>query len=77
MVPELLMPIYEYRCEGCDKTFEILQRLGAGADDLECPHCAGRHLSKQFSTFAASTAPSSSAGAGGDCGAPGCGTGFT
>jgi putative FmdB family regulatory protein len=47
------MPIYEYRCRECDHQFEILQRLGEGADDLACPRCDRHELEKLFSTFAA------------------------
>ncbi len=47
------MPIYEYRCQECEHQFEILQRIGEGADDLACPRCDRRRLVKQFSTFAA------------------------
>lgn len=46
------MPIYEYRCEQCDHRFEILQRLGDGADGLRCPDCGVSRLEKMFSTFA-------------------------
>ncbi len=54
------MPIYEYRCEECDHRFEIIQRLGEGADGLACPGCGAPRLEKMFSTFAAS-APEGSA----------------
>ena len=33
------MPLYEYRCAECGKRFEILQRLGQGAEGL--PHLRG------------------------------------
>jgi putative FmdB family regulatory protein len=35
------MPIYEYRCDACSGTFEILQPMGASAPD-GCSHCGGR-----------------------------------
>lgn len=47
------MPLYEYRCRECGHRFEILQRLGQGADGLECPQCGAPGVEKQFSTFAA------------------------
>ncbi len=49
------MPIYEYRCTECDHRFEILQRLGEGAEELTCPGCGVPRLEKMFSTFAATT----------------------
>jgi putative FmdB family regulatory protein len=50
------MPIYEYRCNDCGNRFEILQRLGQGADGVHCPSCGEERIEKQFSTFASSTA---------------------
>jgi putative FmdB family regulatory protein len=44
------MPIYEYRCIDCDRTFEALVR--AGHDDAQCPSCNGDHLSREMSVFA-------------------------
>lgn len=65
------MPIYEYRCEECGETLEILQSMAAGSEGLTCPACGSEQLSKTFSTFAAATG--SPAGAA----ASGCGSGFT
>jgi putative FmdB family regulatory protein len=45
------MPIYEYRCENCDKSFETLVRPGHG-DDAQCPSCNGLNLSREMSVFA-------------------------
>ena len=47
------MPIYEYRCAGCKRSFEMLVR--SGDNDLRCPHCNSRKLSREMSTFAART----------------------
>ncbi|MDB5108731.1 MAG: hypothetical protein JWM69_1672 [Candidatus Binatus sp.] len=80
------MPIYEYRCEDCDRSFEALVRNGH--DDAQCPHCQGGKLSRELSTFAArgSNGDGASAAAktiamngssggmrGGGCGSGGCG----
>jgi putative FmdB family regulatory protein len=46
------MPLYEYRCRDCGHRFEILQRLGQGAEGLACPRCGADQLDKQYSTFA-------------------------
>jgi putative FmdB family regulatory protein len=45
------MPIYEYRCEPCEHSFETLIR-GQG-DVAHCPKCGGVELAKQFSVPAA------------------------
>lgn len=74
------MPLYEYRCRDCGHRFEILQRLGEGAEGLACPGCGAEALAKQYSTFASATGggnaqsqqSQSAASTGGGCGA-GCG----
>lgn len=69
------MPIYEYRCQSCQHEFEILQAMGADANELDCPDCGERRLTRQHSTFAATASRSSSPTA---CAQPGCNdTGFT
>ncbi len=35
------MPLYEYRCKECKKTFEVLQKINARPVD-ECIHCCGK-----------------------------------
>lgn len=34
------MPIYEYRCEECEREIEVLQRIDE-PPLAECPHCGG------------------------------------
>ncbi len=43
------MPIYEYRCRACDRTFEALVRAG---DTPACPACAATELERLVSLFA-------------------------
>jgi putative FmdB family regulatory protein len=62
------MPLFEYRCAGCDHHFELLVREST---KLECPKCAGTQLTKQLSVFAVSTASGSSSR---DFGPAPCGT---
>lgn len=69
------MPLYEYRCPQCGHRFEILQRMGEGAEGLACPRCGAGKVEKQFSTFASSTGGGASASPGG--GGCGPGGGFT
>ena len=71
------MPIYEYQCLDCGQRFEVLQRMGEGADDLTCPDCGQKRVTKQFSTFASNTGTSSDSAmsfGGGGCGG---GSGFS
>lgn len=72
------MPLYEYRCNACGHRFEVLQRMGEGAEGVECPSCGERAAEKLLSTFAAASSGAGSP-AGAACGASGggCGSGFT
>lgn len=45
------MPLYEYTCADCGKTSEILVK--SASDSPVCPHCGGKRMAKEFSTFAA------------------------
>ena len=40
------MPIYEYRCQDCEATFEVLVR---GDDLVTCMHCGSLSLDKLLS----------------------------
>jgi len=44
------MPLYEYRCQDCDRTFERLVRRGEAV--VSCPHCGGERVERLFSVFA-------------------------
>jgi putative FmdB family regulatory protein len=41
------MPIYEYRCQDCEATFEVLVR---GNGVITCPYCSSSSLDKLLST---------------------------
>jgi len=57
------VPLYEYRCSTCGSRFEVLRRLGQGAEGLSCPECGNSEVEKEYSTFAGSVAGGSSGGA--------------
>ncbi len=40
------MPLYDYRCNDCNKTFELLVKR---FDRPVCPECGGQKLDKQVS----------------------------
>jgi len=82
------MPIYEYRCTKCDRSFEVFVRPGDGS--AQCPLCHGSKLTREMSTFAArgsngdgaaalasamanSCAENGGSASGGCCGGGGCG----
>ena len=66
------MPLYEYRCEKCQKGFELLRRMSDADTGVECPACQSKRVKRQFSSFAAVGGGASAADAGG-CAKPGCG----
>jgi putative FmdB family regulatory protein len=65
------MPIYEYLCSSCQKSFEHLART-LSDKPAACPLCGStRKLTKQLSTFAPNTAPTIPVSCGGCPGASG------
>lgn len=59
------MPMYEYRCKECGKTYEKLRRLQDADRDLECPYCAAKDVERLISAFAMTGGCGSGAGRGG------------
>jgi putative FmdB family regulatory protein len=47
------VPIYEYRCQSCDNTFELLTTYADRLADHSCPTCESERTEVQVSTFAA------------------------
>ena len=67
------MPIFEFRCEKCKKTFETLV---FGNQEVSCPKCKGKKVKKLMSAFSHASEGkfTSSAGPGcGSCSATSCG----
>lgn len=46
------MPIYEYRCQACEKRTTILVRSFSAAVDPVCAHCGSRSLERLISRVA-------------------------
>lgn len=46
------MPVYEYRCQECGRTYEQIRRMSDADCDLECPSCASHQVERLFSAFA-------------------------
>jgi putative FmdB family regulatory protein len=61
-VSESTMPLYEYQCLRCGKTFELLRRISDADADLQCPDCHSQQIERQFSTFSAGGCSSSPSG---------------
>jgi putative FmdB family regulatory protein len=50
------MPIFEYRCETCETTFERLLLRPPTAQQITCPQCGSQRTAKMFSTFSTAAA---------------------
>jgi len=70
------MPLYEYRCLACGKSFEELVRTSDDQSEVSCPSCGGKQATRLLSAPALGWLQvAGSGGSGGDCG--GGGGGFT
>ncbi|MEI7705823.1 MAG: zinc ribbon domain-containing protein [Deltaproteobacteria bacterium] len=64
------MPIYEYTCKPCDRSFEELILRRSDEDEVRCPRCKGRKVEKRMSRPAAAR---SGGDGGGAAASAGCG----
>ncbi len=55
------MPIYEYHCSDCAKTFEKLRKLSDDDRDVRCPECESARVERVLSGFATSGSGNSGA----------------
>jgi putative FmdB family regulatory protein len=46
------MPIYDYRCQGCQRRLSLLFQTYAAAENATCPHCDSRELRRLVTRFA-------------------------
>jgi len=44
------MPVYEFKCNACDETFEIISSLAERDDKAVCPACGSREVKPVFSS---------------------------
>lgn len=76
------MPIYEYRCQDCQHSFDVLTSFSQRDQSQICPQCESRQTRVMVSSFAAiggaaefsSTLPMAPSGGGCCGGACGCGS---
>jgi len=61
------MPLYEYRCESCQKVFEAYKRLSDDGREA-CPACGGKSSRARISLFRAGGSGSGSSSGGSSCG---------
>ena len=72
------MPIYEYECKDCQRTFEKLERTMSSADEpsakptTPCPGCGSQQTARKLSVFAAGAGSESSPASEASLPHPGC-----
>jgi putative FmdB family regulatory protein len=49
------MPIYEYHCDDCDRTFEKLRSMSQANAPAPCTYCGSLATSRAISLFAATS----------------------
>jgi len=50
------MPKYEFMCESCKNTFDVvLTAAERAASNVKCPSCGGAQVTPQMAMFAAKT----------------------
>jgi putative FmdB family regulatory protein len=54
------MPIYEFVCTACQKTFDQLCSMKTDLSTIACPFCAALKVTKKMSTFATGNSGGSS-----------------
>jgi putative FmdB family regulatory protein len=54
------MPVYEYVCRDCEKTFEMRRPMAeATAADVKCPSCGSARIDRIYSSVYAKTSKKS------------------
>jgi len=54
------MPVYEYKCKACGKTFEYF--LKNSAEKVKCQKCGSTRLERLFSAFAVGVSTNTTSG---------------
>jgi putative FmdB family regulatory protein len=56
----LIMPVYEFACRDCQKTFEIVRPISESSSaNVTCTHCGSTKVERIFSTVYAVTSKKS------------------
>ena len=68
------MPMFEFTCKDCSKSFEELVFTTDSVDEVTCPTCKSHSVAKRLSAFSVGAGTSGSLG-GGDYAPSTCSTG--
>ncbi len=49
------MPIYEYQCKACGKSFDAIRSMKDADAPILCKHCQSPHTKRRMSVFYASS----------------------
>ena len=52
---EAPMPVYDYVCNDCNKTFELHLTLQQHDTEIKCPKCGSRNVEQEATAFFAVT----------------------
>jgi putative FmdB family regulatory protein len=52
---EAPMPVYDYVCNDCHKSFELILTLKEHEVDAKCPKCGSKHVEQEATAFYAVT----------------------
>jgi putative FmdB family regulatory protein len=53
------MPVYDYQCKDCHKSFELVLTLTEHEKEVHCPHCGSRNVEQELTEFFAVTSKKS------------------
>ena len=71
------MPIYEFRCSGCESSFEeFFHSSTYSKGNVICPDCGSNDITKLLSVFAADVSESPADFNPGQCGTGSCSSGM-
>jgi putative FmdB family regulatory protein len=62
------MPVYEYECEACGRTFELFVRSVKRENTPVCPHCGSEQVHKAISLFGVGNQGATGVPSGASCG---------
>ena len=48
---EAPMPVYDYVCNDCHETFELILTLKEHEVDAKCPKCGSKHVEQEATAF--------------------------